>query len=326
MPRGSTVRAVLRTVIAALASLALSCSVAAVALGTSSSSAAPSPSPAVAAQARLYTLFSSGAVHCQFADGETGQNVRCDLYKTARYGKIPQPPNPCPADWGNSMGVDEYNKAGWGCVGDSVYNENRLPKGGSITAGAITCRGTGDGMKCRSTTSGYGFVLTSKKYDFLRPAGRRQMRSTGVGELRPGMTEAQARKTGTLVKVETDCTGSPGLTLKPTYGGAYVTWRDGRVNTINAWDGDRISTTKGVGVGSELRDLRKAYPRLSKPRRADSSSGHHWFVTATRGKYQTHFLMVGWSERKPWAGTLVDAVVITRSWNPRVEALDFHGC
>ena len=279
---------------------------------------------AAAPLARADTMFASGRVYCYMNGDRFDGGIRCDA-TGAKFRGVPRPDD-CTLDWGITLVLDQYNPAEWGCVGDSLVNDNRLRPGRKVTVGKYECTTIKGGVRCRSTESRYGFLLTRKKFDLLHRGGPQVLAPSGIEELHPGMTLDEALATGMLEPAEAGCLGAPDYRLKPEYR-AYIVWRDDRVYSINAWSNVIATTTENIGVGSTMRAVSKAYPTATKVRKSGSDEWDlYWVRTVQDGPYELHFLFRRAFElRRPWAGDPVSAIVSSRDWDP-AEGLDYHGC
>jgi hypothetical protein len=266
----------------------------------------------------------SGKVRCQInRDTDEGTNsVRCDVAAEATFDSPPRPSS-CPADWGSTIGLDEFTPPGFLCVGDALMTGSELSPGQTKTLGAITCTGITDGVQCRNP-DGYGFAVTPASWTWLRSEGKRVLHGRGIGKLRVGMSLARAKKTGTIRRENTGCTGSPQYNLKKKYQGAYVVWRKGRVDAVVAWSNATTSTkVGGVGVGSSLADARAAFPK-AKLKAVSWPSGASALI-AKRGKSRLFMLFTPAYGEALWSSTTMEVMVASRNWRP-AKQLDFHGC
>lgn len=268
-------------------------------------------------------LVTTGRVNCLLVNSDSFTGVRCDA-PGADFG-APRPDD-CHADWGATLVLKEYGVATWGCVGDSLQNRNRLRDGRSVELGSSACTAVGRAVRCRSTTSGYGFFLSPKRFDLLNRGGRKVLSPRGIDGLKPGMTVDEALETKTIEAAETGCSGAPAYDLKPKYK-AYLVWRGDEVLSLNAWSNGVVRTTRGIGVGSTMRAVAEAYPALGKPRKSGNGEWDlYWVRTISSGPYELHFFFSrSIEERRLWAGDPVTAMVATRTWKPS-EGLDYHGC
>ena len=292
-------------------------------VGSEASWSALSQSSAASAERRTLVLVTTGKVNCILRDDDSETYTRCD----ARGGDFGAPrPDGCDRDWGSTLVLGEYGVARWGCVSDSLQNDNRLKPGKSVKVGPMRCQAVGKAVKCRSETTNYGFFLSTKRFDLLNRGGRRVLEPRGLDGLKPDMTVEEAVETDTLQSVETGCPDEPAYVLKDKYKGTYVVWRDEKVLSVNAWSNSIIRTTKGIGVGSTLRSVSKAYSRLGKLRKSGSPQAElYWVRTLSSGPYKLHFFFTQSLDRKPWAGDPVEMMIATRSWKP-ADGVSYHGC
>lgn len=89
--------------------------------------------------------------------------------------------------------------------------------------------------------------------------------TAGLGPMRIGMTDAEARAAVGAANIEADtgteisdsCTE---IKLKGAYPGVYLMINDGRLSRITLSEGAKIKTDKGVGVGARPAEVMAAYP------------------------------------------------------------------
>jgi hypothetical protein len=282
--------------------------------------------PALASDT-VYFEDPSGSVACQIEppDNETTYQtgVRCDLL-TGVPDNSPLPPRQpgCPTDWAPSTYLTEYELPVWGlCVGDSIEGGPSLHSGDVVTSGGITCTALDDGVRCRSTTNGYGFRLKTTSWSPTRPAMKAKLSPNGIGRLKLGMTIKQARRTGYLGPA---VCGSPQL-KRSLHLGAWLSWSHGRLSGVLANSYAKVEATKHVGPGSTMSQVQDRYRGRTYATR-DHVAGERSYVYRVRGsRGQMVFILNTPATRRPAASDLVTAVFLSRQWNPK-RGYAFDGC
>jgi hypothetical protein len=106
-----------------------------------------------------------------------------------------------------------------------------------------------------------------------------------VGPVRAGMTEAEAVKTGLLrSNAPSPVDGCPAPPLewrKPFKNDVDVITYQGRIVTLGV-SGAGPKTSQGIGIGSNLSDLEKAFPRLQGPAAAGYGQSGAWARSGDR--------------------------------------------
>lgn len=101
------------------------------------------------------------------ADGNIGcdvatDGVRCDI--SAKSWEPPARPPVCEGDYGNSVFL-AADRPRFTCASDTLLGAGqKLAQGKSVTAGDYTCENTTDGVRCRNTRTGRGFLLSREAY------------------------------------------------------------------------------------------------------------------------------------------------------------------
>lgn len=98
----------------------------------------------------------------------------------------------------------------------------------------------------------------------------------GFGSFGPvsvGMSEADAIKTGLLEKSDAEAVDGcppPPVVWKAPYADQLDLYLDpqGNIATIGTLKGATVKTSKGIGVGSSLAEVQKAYPEADDPQKA----------------------------------------------------------
>jgi hypothetical protein len=91
--------------------------------------------------------------------------------------------------------------------------------------------------------------------------------TAGLGPMRIGMTDAEARAAAGAANIEADtgteisdsCTE---IKLKGDYPGVYLMINDGKLSRITLYDNPRFKTDRGIGVGATPADVMAAYPGI----------------------------------------------------------------
>ena len=283
-------------------------------------------SPAAASDL-VYFTDAKRTVACEIATADeytTYDRIRCDLLGAGT--PVPLPPNQmnCQADWAGviTMDVNENRLPRWGaCVGDSIADGPARAAGTEVRAGAFQCTVLDEGVRCRNVESGYGFVLSHKTLQIMRPAAKAKLSPAGIGKLRLGVSTKRAKKVGWITK---PVCGSP--QLKPRLRmNVYLSWKKRRLVSAFANAHTNVQTTKRVGVGSTLTQIQAKY-RGRVVATKDLVSGQKAHVYLVRGKTgRLVFLLQTAAEEVPSAMTPVDAIWLTKRWNPK-KGYAFDGC
>jgi hypothetical protein len=120
-----------------------------------------------AATVAHHSFFESPSrnIGCVILDG----TARCDIVKRT----WPAPPRPagCPSevDYGQGLTVSRTGAAQIVCAGDTALDPHAaiLPYGGVDAVGVLRCTSRRSGMRCRSTRTGHGFVISSRSYSLF---------------------------------------------------------------------------------------------------------------------------------------------------------------
>ncbi|WP_141013706.1 hypothetical protein [Nocardioides sambongensis] len=284
-------------------------------------------SPATALATVRFT-DAGGTVACRIVPAGEGtayyDEVRCDLLTAATPVALPPRPPGCHRTWAKSATMIRDDVPAWGaCVGATLDSGNDLEPGTQVSGGTIHCTVLDPGVACRDTSSKRGFRLTPATLTYLRPPARRTISPSGIGKVRIGMTVKRAKRTGHLGK---PVCGNP--QLKPRYGRSiYLTWHKRRLASVLANVHTDSQSTRGVGVGSMLRDVRGRYRTSEIVRTKDLVAGARAYVVRVRDKRGSLILLLETQhpKQRPSASTPVKALWVTRSFRPRL-GYAFDGC
>lgn len=275
----------------------------------------------VVGRAKAVYLFSdaSRTVQCALASpsDDGSDSLRCDTVGTPAFTAPPKPSD-CPLEWGNAVSLDPYGLPSFSCVGDSLFNENQLAPGTVVEQGAYSCTILSPGVRCYQTYSDHGFELALDHYTPLRPAAKNLLSAKGLGKLKLGMTYMKARRTGYLSKSQ-PC-GYP--ELKRKYRG-YVQWSKGRLNEVSAFPGTNLATTRGVGPGATVGEMKQKHAGVRGPfvTATLSDNGQVW-VYLQRNKRGVLVFVIdnprgNGTSTNPGDLDLVRSMFASRTWAPR---------
>lgn len=90
--------------------------------------------------------------------------VGCDIMR--RTWEPPPKPASCEFDWGYGVALSGDGQAEIVCMADSLnMPAPTLHHGRSVTPNGITCESLPDGVRCRSLSTGRGFVIGRDRYE-----------------------------------------------------------------------------------------------------------------------------------------------------------------
>ena len=122
----------------------------------------PPPTPARSALHLAFFRSPTGNIGCVIAEGI----ARCDIRD--RSWSPPPRPRSCSdeTDYGQGLIVGTSGRAHFVCAGDTALNPNgsALPYGRDTEVDGLTCHSATDGITCRSTGTGRGFLLNRERY------------------------------------------------------------------------------------------------------------------------------------------------------------------
>lgn len=284
------------------------------------------PSPATASDLAYFT-DANRTVACEIATADEYtpyDKIRCDLLGAGLPVPLPPRQTDCPAEWAAVVTMDQNSNRfpRWGaCVGDSIGGGPAKEVGAEVQAGVFRCTVLKEGVRCRNTETRYGFVLSHKTLKPVRPAAKAELSPAGVGKLRLGVTIKRAKKIGWTTK---PVCGSP--QLKPRLRmKVYLSWKKRRLTSILANAHTNVQTTKRVGVGSTLTQVRAKYRGwiVATKDLVEDRKAHVYLVRAKTGLLV--FLLQTTADEVPSATTPVDAIWVTKRWNPK-RGYAFDGC
>jgi hypothetical protein len=101
-------------------------------------------------------------IGCVIADNE----LRCD---TAKHSWAPPPkPASCKFDWGDAIGIQGSQPAGFLCVSDTTLGvDPTLGYDSFVEDGDFRCESRVAGLTCTNTATDNGFFLSRQEYRFL---------------------------------------------------------------------------------------------------------------------------------------------------------------
>jgi hypothetical protein len=104
----------------------------------------------------------TGNVACMIA----ADWARCDIID--RDWSPPPRPAGCEFDYGQGISVAPGERAQFVCAGDTAFGPDAiLPYGESISAGALRCESTEDGITCRDLRTAHGFSISREAYQLF---------------------------------------------------------------------------------------------------------------------------------------------------------------
>jgi uncharacterized protein DUF6636 len=122
----------------------------------------PQPTPGRSALHLAFFRSPTGNIGCAIAEGI----ARCDIRN--RNWSPPPRPRSCNGETGYGQGlvVGTTGRARFVCAGDTALNPSgrALPYGRDSQVEGFTCHSATDGITCRSTRTGRGFLLNSERY------------------------------------------------------------------------------------------------------------------------------------------------------------------
>lgn len=129
--------------------------------------------------------------------------------------------------------------------------------------------------------------------------GPNTLTADGLGPLRIGMTDAEARTAVGAANIEGDTADEvPGtcveIKLKGDYTGVWLMAEDGRITRITAGEGSSVMTDKGLGVRATPAAVRAAYPTglEASPHKYEAAPAEYlvvWKVPKQKGmKYEVN--------------------------------------
>lgn len=129
---------------------------------TPATSAASTPDSNAPAEPELVGFNSpTGTIGCVFFQG----SVRCDVAEHT--WDLPPRPADCEFGYGQGLSISAGAEPEIVCAGDTTLfgDYPTLAYGESVTVGALRCDSAEDGVTCRDTKSGHGFVVARESYE-----------------------------------------------------------------------------------------------------------------------------------------------------------------